>query len=187
MKSLTDQADFNKNSLRKLAEQYLATTILQNDILGFLRKNISLNININNLLADRAGKSANSIYKNINQLSTYNAISLLRYWQAMTSICKEFEINEKKIPDLNSLLLKYDEILCFINHITTEDQVEVLIKSNFKAILEIIVFYKSHGNSITTLEIELLQQLSLDPLIYQKLSERDQHLKESILERMKKK
>lgn len=184
---MADQSDFNKNALRKLAEQYLATTILQNEILGFLEENVSSKRSISNLLAERAGKSINTIYKNINELGIYNAISLLRYWQAMADICREFDIDETKIPNLNSLLMTYEEILSFINHITTEDQVEAVIENNFNAILKIITFYKSHGTSITPAEKKLLDQLEMHHLMNQALEEREQQRRKLILDRMKEK
>jgi len=187
VKFLANQSNFNQKALRTLVEKYLATTILQKDILGFLEKSTSLKRSIVNLLAEKSGKSANTVYKNINELEIYNSISLLRYWKAMVDICQENGIKETELPNLNTLLLTYKDILSLIIQITTEDQIEVLIKSHTDAILQIVTFYKSQSTSLTEAEEKTLQQLRLNPIIKPALDEREEQRKKEIIERMRKK
>ncbi|MGA3677826.1 hypothetical protein [Lysinibacillus agricola] len=184
---MNNQSNFNKKSLIKLTEQYLTTTILQKNIIGFLQDSTHKKHSTKTLLAERAGKSANTIYKNINELELYNAASLLRYWVAMVDVCREIEVEESKIPNLNDLLSKYEEILYFLNHITTEDQIEMLIDTHLDAFLEIIVFYQSHKKLLTDKEDELLEQLMAHPTIIDAFTQSEQQQKDALLERMKKK
>ena len=148
MKHLSGQENFTKEH-QKINGTVFSYYDLTRRHTRLSPKNVDTKRSISNVLAERAGKATNTIYKNINELEIYNAISLLRYWQAMAEICREFKIDETKIPNLNALLLDYEEILSFLNHITTEDQIETLIDNNFNATLQIITFYKSHGTSIT--------------------------------------
>lgn len=184
---LANQGDFNKKALRKLTEQYLTSTILQEDIIKFLEKNVDTKRSISNVLAERAGKATNTVYKNINNLELYNAISLLRYWKALVDICREHKIKEIEIPNLNSLLSNYEGILNFLNHITTEDEIETLIDAHLNALLQIITFYKSHSTSITEEELKLLQQLETYPTINQAFEKRKQEHKSVLRERMNRK
>ncbi|MFJ7678635.1 hypothetical protein ACIQXQ_11405 [Peribacillus sp. NPDC097198] len=179
------QEDFNKGALRKLTEQYLTAMILEQDILGFLVNNVKTKKSRSTELAEKAGKSLNTIYKNINELSIYNAISLLRYWQAMIDICKEYKIENSRIPSLDQLLLTYKDILTLLNHITTEDQIEILIQNNLNALSQIVIFYKN--KSTTEKEKELLKQLLSNSLINSELKNQQQQQKVAQLERMKRK
>ncbi len=160
---------------------------MQTNIVNFLRKNTNKKQSVRTLLAEKAGKATNTIYRNINELELYNAASLLRYWQAMVDICHELDIEESKIPNLNDLLSTYGEILYFLNHITTEDQIEMLIDTHREAILKIITFYQSRKKLITANEDDLLKQLASHPTIIEAFAQSEQQQKKVILERMKKK
>ncbi|MEB7454370.1 MULTISPECIES: hypothetical protein [Lysinibacillus] len=184
---MPNQDNFNKKGLRKITEQYLTSLILQEDIIGFLEKNVNTKRSISNVLAERAGKATNTIYRNINQLEIFNAISLLRYWKALIEICREYKIPEEKIPNLNSLLSKYDETLSFLNHITTEDKIETLVDVHLNTILKIITFYKKHSSSITESEKHLLTKLETHPEVRNVFKEREELNKKAIKERMEKK
>lgn len=179
------QEDFNKGALRKLTEQYLTTMILDKDILSFLENNVKTKKSSSTKLAEKSGKSSNTIYKNINELGIYNAISLLRYWQAMIDICKEQKIENSKIPSLDQLLLTYKDILTLLSQITTEDEIETLIQNNLIALSQIVTFYKN--KSTTEKEKELLKQLLSNSLINSELKNQQQQQKVAQLERMKKK
>ncbi|MGY3190388.1 hypothetical protein [Lysinibacillus sp. TE18511] len=184
---MNSQSNFNKKSMIKLTEQYLTTTILQKNIVGFLQENTHKKHSTKTLLAERAGKAANTIYKNINELELYNASSLLRYWMAMVDVCRELDVEESKIPSLNDLLSTYREILYFLNHITTEDQIEILIDTHREAILKIITFYHPRKKLLTDKEDELLKQLEAHPTIIEAFAQSEQQQKQATLERMKKK
>lgn len=160
---------------------------MQENIIGFLQKNTNTKHSVKTLLAERSGKLANTIYKNINELEIYNAASLLRYWQAMVDVCRDLDVEESKIPSLNDLLSSYREILHFLNHITTEDQIKILIDTHCDAILKIITFYQSRKKLLTDIEDELLKQLEAHPTIIEALAQSEQQQKQATLERMKKK
>ena len=186
-KQLNSESNFNKKSLIKLTEQYLTTTILQKNIVGFLQKNTDKKHSAITLLAERAGKATNTIYKNINELELYNAASLLRYWIAMIDVCRKLGVEESRIPNLNNLLSTYEEILYFLNHITTEDQIEILVDTHRDAILKIMTFYQSRKKLLTEKEDELLKQLASHPTIINAFTQSEQQKKVALLERMKKK
>lgn len=179
---------YDKTSLLKLAEQYLVRSILDREIYTFLHQHPKTKSQkISKILSQGAGKSRNTIYKNINEFTNYSASSLLRYWSSMIAICKEYNVPEKDMPSLDSLLIKYKYLLDFINQIAIEDELDILINGHTEAVWEIYEIYtkrlnNSHKN-ITAKEKLLLEHLAEHPLIQVKINATI----ESKLERLRKK
>lgn len=193
---MSNNYSFDKAALRTLSEKYLARTILE-EIMFFLKINLKKSNDIEAdqvalLLSDRAGKSRNSVYKNKNEFTNYSAISLLRYWQAMISLCHENNVPEQDIPSLDDLLNKHVPILEFINQIAIENNLTILIQHHPKTFSDLFNIFKDQlkTDSLKPLNLRekaVLQQIAHQPLLLQRLNEETQIRKDDQIERMKKK
>ena len=188
---MPQNASFDKDALRTLTEKYLAKTILETDILTFLQKHLPKNSSIEKgkvtqLLSDRTGKSPNSIYKSKNTFTNYSAVSLLRYWQAMKSLCIENNVPTQDIPSLDNLLKKYEATIEFINQIATEDDLGIIVDQHPDVVTKLFDTFEAQLFSdsekpLTINEKKILRRIEQQPLIQQKLNNK----KDAQLERMK--
>lgn len=184
---------FDKEALRTLTEKYLAKEIFENEILNFLTGHPQIikavkKGQIAKILSERAGKSINSIYKNKNEFTNYSAVSLLRYWQAMKSLCIDNNVPEQDIPSLDTLLSKYGTVLEFINQIVVEDNLNILVGHHPDIVIKLFNTFEKYLNNdnkkpLTSKEKSILRKIAQQPLIQQKLNDK----KEKQLERMKQK
>lgn len=184
---------FDKEALRTLAEKYLASSVLKEDILNFSKTQIPKNSsfdkgNIAQLLSERVGKSRNSIYRNQNEFTNYSAVSLLRYWQAMYSLCIENNVSPDDMPSLDNLLTKYEDVLEFINQIAIEDDLTILIEHHLDTFIKLYDVFELYLNNnkkrtINPNEKSILNKIAQQPVIQNELNAK----KSEQLERMKKK
>lgn len=186
-------SNLDKHALRTLSEKYLAQTILEKDILDCLKLVIPKSSKIDKrkitqLLSDRTGKSKNTIYKNTNEYTNYSAVSLLRYWQAMKSLCIDHNVPPEDIPSIDFLLTKYEFILEWINQIAIEDDLTILVDQHPDIVIQLYDKFKDHLNNnsvklLTTHEKNIMKEIEQHPIIQQKLNIK----KDAQIERMNKK
>lgn len=177
---------YNKIALIKLTERYLAKTVLQNDLIAFLEEKIPSIRSVSKEVASLAGKDVNSIYKNKNELQLYNAIGLMRYWNAAIQLCKRHNIPKDNWPNFEEILNKYHSTLDFISIITAEDDMDSLISSNYYEVLKIINFYQKYTPQSDS-EITVLNQLKENEYVKSRIDSQQHARKLAQLERMVKK
>ncbi|MBK5500157.1 hypothetical protein [Peribacillus sp. TH14] len=174
---MSSQEQTLKQSLRKLSEKYLSSAIMRNDILYFLKNDVECH-SAHVKLAEKSGKNSNSTYKDINEHSVINAISLIRYWHAMQEIARESHFDEQNIPKIDDLLKKYANEISFINGITDANSLDGYIKENEQFTIQLVNYFHKDISSLSKNDQDLLNKLLKDSPI-------SQHFKESKLERMK--
>lgn len=177
---------YNKIALIKLTERYLAKTVLQDELIAFLEQRIPSIRSVSKEIASLAGKDVNSIYKNKNKLEIYNAIGLMRYWNATIQLCKRHNLPKDDWPNFEKILNKYQSTLDFISIITAEDDINSLISSNYYEVLKVINFYQQHTPQSDS-EIKVLHQLKGNDFVKSRIDSQQQARKLAQLERMVKK
>lgn len=183
---MTDQEQKEMNAIRTFTEKYLCTSILSNDILTFLQEKLKNIKSVSNLLAEKAGKDPNSIYKNKNELTIYSAPSFLRYWFAMINICKENDISNITIPSLDELLIKYAPYINLLNQINGVNDLKSIVNLHADTLFSIILYYKNHSNGLNEVEKKTLNLLETIEPIKQKVNERTNANLKNKIERMNK-
>jgi len=160
-----------KNNVRELAEMYLCSKILSDEIYKTVEQAVETEKEISTLLALKTGKPLNSIYRDKNDLPVYNTPSLFRYWQAMQDICKERHVPNDKIPNLNEILSKYQNIIHFISQVTNEINLNSLIENNTDVIFEIVLFYNQRPLPTQKKKVkqDILTKITKYPKIQEKL------------------
>lgn len=171
---------FDKEALRTLTEKYLAKEIFENEILNFLTGHPQIikvvkKGQMAKILSERAGKSINSIYKNKNEFTNYSAVSFLRYWQAMRSICLDHSILEENLPSIDSLFDKYGTVLDFINQIAIEDELSLLVDEHPEIVANLYDTFERYLNNgtekpLTKKEKEILNVVTQQPVIQNRLN-----------------
>jgi len=175
---MDSQEQVFKQSLRKLSEKYLSSTIMRKEILDFLKNNVQ-GQSTHLLLAEKSGKNINSTYKDINEHSVINAISLLRYWNAMQEIAREAQVTEENIPKMDDLIKKYSNEVRYINGITDFNSLDEYIQVNEQFTIQLVNYFQKDIASLSTNDQKLMKKLLEDSPI-------SAHFKALKLERMKK-
>lgn len=180
--------DYDYQAYIKLTERYICYSILQNNIIEFLQRNIQLKSNetVSGLLERYTGKSRNTIYKNVNTLQVYNTTSFIRYWNSMLIICGEYGIPEEKVPDLKNIYLEYKEFFELMSFIGVENNLEEILKNYANPTLDLVNLFNAREKLLTENQISLLSQIKNSPTIKKALATKDKLQQEAQKERMKK-
>ncbi|MFJ7735619.1 hypothetical protein ACIQ2D_04675 [Lysinibacillus sp. NPDC097287] len=150
---------------------------MREDILNFLKNEVQCT-SAHRELAEKSGKNSNSTYKDINEHSIINAISLLRYWNAMQEIAREAQMIEQKIPKLNDLLEKYTKEIQYINGISDSKSLDDYIQENQQLTIQIINYFSKDITNLSKGCQELINKIHQDSTL-------SAYFRASKIERMK--
>lgn len=130
------------NNVRELAEMYLCSSFLKNEIYDAIKLAGINERDISTLLAQKTGKPLNSIYRDKNTLTIYNASSLLRYWKAMLDILAEK--NTSQFPEFNDVLSKYKVFFSFISEIADASDLNSAIEHHVDFIVDMLIYFEQN-------------------------------------------
>ncbi|QCR33571.1 hypothetical protein [Lysinibacillus sp. SGAir0095] len=186
---MNEMADFNQQKLQKVVERYLAYLILQEEILKPLEKHNTTNKNIIPIIGNRVGKNSNNVHRNINKLEVYSAVGLLRYWCVLIELWEEFQAPVDAKPSLDALVDKYKDGLDFLNQISIENQLDILVEVHLTFCSRLVKFYNESKNKrvLKSEELEVIQQIANQPLVKEALINDHEHHKKLLRERLKQK
>lgn len=130
------------NNVRDLAEMYLCSSFLKNEIYNVIRLAGINERDISALLSQKTGKPLNSIYRDKNNLTVYSASSLLRYWKAMLDILAEKNISQ--FPNLNNVLSKYQVFFSFISEIADASDLNNAVEHHVDFIVDMLIYFEQN-------------------------------------------
>lgn len=175
--NLSKEAEQEITTLRILCEKYLSTTIIREDVFGYLH---SLPIaNIHREISVKTGKNSNTSYKDINNNTTVNVISFFRYWKALKDLAIEKGIPVEKIPTMDSLLDKYECEINYINGLIFVSSVNDYTAENTEFTIKLVNHFLRSQSNLCKKQSELLFKLTNEYKVAT-------HFKESQRQRMSK-